>query len=673
MRTTILLALVVAPLASCSCNQNPDEGPEADERDAGRVTLHRLNRAEYDNTVRDLLGTALTPAQDFPYDDSSHGFDNLAETLTMSPLHVEMYERAAEALATEALEIPLGEPAFERFEAEGPDVTATVGAAQADGWMLWSNGDLTATIEAPADGLYAIRTRLWATQAGPELAQAAIGHDGGTDLIVDVAATDVQGGETFEVEVQLTAGVHSIHVSFLNDFWDQYAGEDRNLIVDWIEHEGPLDLEPGPNPIRDRLLVCEPSSDTDVACARLVLEAFAPRAWRRPLEPGEVDGLLDVFDAVTSDGGTWDDGMRLAVQAVLLSPHFLFRVELEDEPGTEKRHDLTQYELATRLSYFLWSSMPDDALFAAAEKGELATEAQIAAQVTRMLADPKAEALTENFAGQWLYIRAIADKQPDSWEYPTFDEDLRDAMSEEMERFFRSFIDEERDLHELLLATEGEVNARLAEHYGLDPVGDWQTVDLEAADRGGLLAMSGLHLVNSYPARTSPVLRGKWVLSSLLCDEPPPPPPEVEGLITEDADSQTLREQLEQHRADPVCASCHDVMDPIGLSLEHFDGVGAWRATDNGFPVDASGELPDGTTFYGARELSAVIAADARYPTCITDKLFTYAHGRSPRYTDAPYLVEIEDAFAQGGFTFEALAVAIATSDTFRTRHGEAE
>lgn len=666
-----LSVLALVGITGCSCNQEPGPQGAVDDRDPGRVTLHRLNRAEYDNTVRDLLGTALTPAQDFPYDDTSHGFDNLADTLTMSPLHVELYERAADILATEALAIPIAEPSRERFEGEGPDVNATVGAAMADGWMLWSNGDLAAYVDLPADGLYAIRARAYATQAGPEVARAAVGHDGTTDGVFDVPGTDVGSADLLEVQVDLSAGAHALTVSFLNDYWDPYAGLDRNLVVDWIEVEGPLDLEPGPNPIRDRLLVCTPSSETDRDCARQVLDAFVWRAWRRPTAAAEIDGLLGVFDAVTADGGTWDDGMKYTLQAVLLSPNFLFRVELDPDPTTEVPGPLTDHEVASRLSYFLWSTMPDDELFAAADAGELHTEAQVAAQVRRMLDDPKAVALVDNFAGQWLYIRAIDSKSPDVWAYPGFDEELRDSMTEEMRRFFQSFVDRDRDLHELLLATEGEIDARLAAHYGLPAVNGWTEVDLASVDRGGLFGQSGLLLVNAYPTRTSPVLRGKWVLANLLCSEPPPPPPGVEGLIEDDTDAQTLRERLEQHRADPVCASCHDQMDPIGLGLEHFDGIGAWRDEDNGFPIDASGELPDGSTFYGARELSALIARDERYPTCITDKLFTYALGRSARYTDAPYLVAIEDRFAAEGYTFEALAVAIATSEPFRMRHGE--
>jgi hypothetical protein len=315
--------------------------------------------------------------------------------------------------------------------------------------------------------------------------------------------------------------------------------------------------------------------------------------------------------------------------------------------------------------------MPDQALFAAADAGELQTDAQIADQVERMLADPKADALVDNFGGQWLYIRTVDEKTPDPWAFPDFDDDLRSSMGEEMKRFFGSFIDDERDLRELLTATEGDIDQRLADHYGITGVSDWQSVDLASHDRGGVFGQAGLHMINSFPARTSPVLRGKWVLSQLLCEEPPPPPAGVEGLIEADADAATLREQLEQHRADPVCASCHDAMDPLGLGMEHFDGIGAWRTQDNGLPIDASGELIDGTAFYGAQELSGIVAADDRYPACLVEQLFTYGLGRSPTPDDGPVLLASEDQFAAEGYTFKALATAIATSPAFRQTHGE--
>ena len=312
----ILLILTLATLAGCGGCNGKDDGGGADvdgttDNVSGRVVLHRLNRAEYNNTVQDLLGTSLTPADDFPWDDSSHGYDNLAATLTMSPLHVEMYERAAEELALEALAIPVSEPLLWHFEGEGSEVTATTGGAGSDHWNLWSNGDLSATLDAPADGLYTLSAFVWADQAGPDLADASLGHDGFLDASFEVVATDRYSAELLEVDVQLTEGIHSIHISFLNDYWDPYISADRNLRVDWISAEGPMDVAAGPNAIREALLVCDPVSTGERACAQMVLEAFVPRAWRRPVTTAEIDRVL----AARLLGST--DACSIAVLALL--------------------------------------------------------------------------------------------------------------------------------------------------------------------------------------------------------------------------------------------------------------------------------------------------------------------------------------------------------------------
>lgn len=678
MRQAWFTAGLLTLVAGCSCNANHspgDPGTDTPETpgaiDPGRVTLHRLNRAEYNNTVRDLLGTSRTPADDFPYDDTSFGFDNIADTLTVSPLLVELAEKASADLATEAVTRPLAEPYDVVIEAESSSVSATTGGLGPDHYNLWSNGDLYAPVDLPVEGRYALSARLYAQQAGAESALASLGVDGVPYATFEVHATSRDTAEIHTIEVPLGAGRHTVVVSFLNDVYDPAAGQDRNLLIDWVAAYGPTDAAPGDNPIRDRLFVCEPSSDTDRACAGEILAPFARRAWRRPVTPGEVDDLLSVFDRVTTDGGTFDDGIRLGLQYLLLSHHFLYRVEIDPDPGSLTPAPLTDHELASRLSYFLWSSMPDDALFAAADDGRLQDPEEIARQVHRMLADPKAEALTQNFAGQWLYIRGIDNAFPDAWTYPEFDEDLRASMKEEMSRFFRTFIEQDRDMAELLLATEGEIDARLAAHYDLSGVEGWETVDLTRADRGGLLGQSGLHLVTSYPMRTSPVRRGKWVLGNLLCSEPPPPPPGVEGLVEASEDAATVRERLEQHREDPSCAACHDVMDNLGFPFEHFDGVGAWRMSDAGHPVDASGVLPDGRAFYGTRELAGIVAADPLYTECVAEKVFTYALGRAPTGADTATLHAIDDHFVANGRRFSELAVAIATSPAFRLRRGE--
>lgn len=664
----------IALLATgCACNADDREQTEAPsaETDPGRVALRRLNRTEYNNTVRDLLGTTLRPADSFPYDDTSYGFDNMADTLSVSPLHVELYEQAAASLAAEAVYLPLAEPLYALVEAESEDAIATTGGLSGDAWNLWSNGELYVTLDLPEDGTYELSARLWATQAGLDLARASLSVDSVVLGTFDVAADSRNNAEVHAFEAELAAGAHTVAVSFLNDFYEPDLGLDRNLLVDWIAVYGPTDAQPGANPIRERLFTCEPSGEADRGCARQILEPFAYRAWRRPLAAGELDRILGVFEAVVADEGTFDDGIRLALQYVLLSPNFLYRVELDPDPESPEPRPLTDFELATRLSYFLWSSTPDDALLQAAEEGLLQDPEEIEAQVHRMLADPRADALTTNFAAQWLYIRALPDAFPDPWTYPEFDEALRSSFQEEMTRFFRSFVEEDRDMRELLTTTEGEINARLAEHYDLPPVSDWTRVDLSGVHRGGLFGQGGIHLVTSYPTRTSPVRRGKWVLGQLLCSEPPPPPPGVEGLIDDDASAQTLREQLEQHRKDPSCASCHQTMDNLGFPFEHFDGVGAWRERDRGHPVDGSGILPDGRSFYGTREMAAIIADDPLFSACIVEKVFTFALGRAPVPQDRDTLAHIDTRFREGGLRFRDLAVQIATSPAFRMRRGE--
>jgi hypothetical protein len=666
---------VVALFAGCG-GLRAQDGATADDptegADPGTVVLHRLNRTEYDLTVRDLLGTTQTPAADtFPPDDAVGGWDNIASNLTLSPLHLEMMELAAGSLATEALALPLDEPLSYRAEGEGPDVTTTTGGAAGEAWSLWSNGDLSASFDAPASGTYVLSTRVWANQAGPDLARMTFGHDGFVDLTIDVAAEGTNDAEVHEVEVFLGTGHHTFTVSFLNDFYDEAAGLDRNLYVDWLDAFGPIDAPAGPNPIRDSLVTCDPTIAGDDACATEVLGAFARRAWRRPLADDELDRLVAVATGVLDSGGTFDDALFHGLVTVLTNPHFLYRVEIDPDPSDPTPHPLSDHEVATRLSYLVWSSLPDATLAAAADDGLVHTREQVTAQVVRMLADPKAAALVDHFGGQWLFFRGIPDVTKDPNLFPGFDETLKASMAEEMRRFFESFVFERRDLRELLTATEGEIDETLAAHYGAtDYVGPgWQPVDLAALDRGGVLGQAGMLAIESYPTRTSPVIRGKYVLGQLLCDEPPPPPPGVEGL-DETGTADTIREQLELHRADPVCASCHVVMDEIGFGLEHFDAVGAWRDTDGGAPVDATGQFPDGTTFEGARELADLLSADPRLTRCMAESLFTYGLGRLAVASDEPWLDAIETAFVADGATFESLAIAVATSDAFLTRRG---
>jgi hypothetical protein len=377
-----------------------------------------------------------------------------------------------------------------------------------------------------------------------------------------------------------------------------------------------------------------------------------------------------------NEGDGVEEGLELAIRGILLSPHFIYRPELDDDPLSAQPRLLNDYELASRLSYFLWSSMPDQALFEAAAKSSLRGEAELRAQVDRMLNDPKAQALVDNFAGQWLRIRSLDDHVPDYASFPEWDEALRDAMGQEAKLFFDEFLRGNVSLDELLLTDFTFLNDRLAEHYGLpfDLGSQLERVNLGANDsRFGLLTLGSLLTVTSTPIRTSPVKRGVWILEQLLCSEPPPPPPGVEGLPEGEMSSGSLRDRLELHRADPTCASCHNLMDPLGLGLENYDAIGSFRTEDDGFPVDASGQLIDGQAFSDAREMAALIQQDERFEHCIVEKLFTYALGRPVASTEQPFIEAIAEEFAQSGSELPELIKLIVTSEPFQTRRGTLE
>jgi hypothetical protein len=504
--------------------------------DPGRVTLHRLNKVEYNNTVSDLVGTALHPANDFPADNRAVGYDNIADALSLSDVQLQLYQNAAEAVS-----------------------------------------------------------------------EVAMGMQ------------------------------------------------------------------------RSKVVTCDPVAMGD-ACVRSTIQAFGKRAWRRPITDDELTGLMTVAGAAKLQNDTPDVGIKLAIQALLLSPNFIFRIELDSSPTSLTPHALTEYELASRLSYFLWSSMPDDQLFAAADAGNLHDGKVLSAQVTRMLQDPKATALVDNFAGQWLFSRQVMDTGVDKTLFPKFDDALRAAMLQETKLLFRDVAFGGASAEALLTADYTYMNDRLASHYGLPPVGstDMKKATLADTTRGGLLAQGSFLTVTSHPTVTSPVNRGKAILTQLLCTEVPDPPPGVNTQLGTSMTGTTRREQLESHRNDPKCSSCHSLMDPLGFGLENYDAVGAYRTMDNGSPVDSKGTYPGSTgTFSGARELAKLVAGDARFPACVTQQLYTYALGRAPVTTapdhmDPATIQRIANQFSSGGYKFETLVQKMVASDTFLKRRGEA-
>jgi len=653
-------------LLLCAC-------PAPVQHDPATISTHRLSRIEYVNTVRDLLGVEVADAADLPPDDPTEGYDHVAEGLATSPLHVELWEHVARQVAGDAMAEGIMEPLDEVVEAESGAVQATAGGAHGEiAWNLNTNGEIVWERSVPHAGRYRFSARVWGQQAGPDLALATLAANGLVVASTPVEARSVSEAEEIAVEVELHEGLNTLAVGFANDYWVEATGEDRNLFVDWLRLEGPTDGI-GPNPRRAAILRCEPADSSVAACAEQILRPLARRAFRRPPTDEEVASLVQLVQLPVAEGDGFDDGVELAITALLLSPSFLFQVEVDPAPGSDVVRPLTDWEIASRLSYFLWSSMPDDTLLDAAAAGELQDAESVRVQALRMLDDPRADALAEGFAGQWLFIRGVADAIPDPWAFADFDEALRDSMAGEMRLFFESFLRTDRSLRELLSATEGAIDERLAAHYEVDGhPGGWATVDLGDAGRGGVLGQAGWLTATSYPARTSPVRRGKWVMEQLLCTSPPPPPPEVESFVEDPDATGTLRERFEAHRADPTCAACHQSMDEYGFALEAFDGIGQGRDTDGGAPIDDVGLLPDGTLVPGHEGLVAALLADPRLEPCIARQLYVYALGRVHVTEDALHLRAITEQFVDGGHSLSALVSAIVTADSFRLRRGGA-
>jgi hypothetical protein len=635
--------------------------------DPGRVTIRRLNRAEYNNTIRDLLSVDIKPADDFPSDDVGYGFDHIGDVLSMPPVLFERYLAAAEQVADAALLTP---------DADRAPVKS------ANGKTLASVGEAEMEMEFPRTGDYVLRARCYADQAGPELAKMMLKLDGTEIKSLDVAAVQSQP-ETYQVTINATAGNHKFAARFLNDYYqpndpDPKLRGDRNLHVVQLQIQGPLGVLPDALPAsHTRLITCRPADGTDpTACARAILRPFATRAFRRPATDDEVERLARLVVAATKSGDSFERGVQVAVAAALVSPHFLFRIEVDPEPlNPQAVHAISDYELATRLSYFLWSSLPDDELMQLAQEGALRKEGNLAAQVRRMLKDAKSAALVENFAMQWLQLRNLKLMSPELKQFPDFNEALRSAMETETRMFFEAIVREDRSLLDLLDADFTFVNERLAKHYGIAGVqGDqFQRVTLSIPERGGLLGHASVLTITSNPTRTSPVKRGKWILETLLNAPPPPPPPNVPELKEPEGKvAGTLRQRMEQHRENPICASCHTNMDALGFGLENYNPVGAWRVKDGEADIDASGTLPGGASFAGPAELKAILKArDGDFRRCMAEKLLVYALGRGLEYYDKCTVDTIARNTAANHDRFSALVLEIVNSDAFQKRRGK--
>ncbi len=657
--------------------------------DPGRVTIRRLNRSEYNNTVRDLIGIDFHPADDFPSDDVGYGFDNIGDVLSMPPILLEKYLAAAEAISEEAIATSSSaKGAVKTWNSETLGSNAG-GSPRDDGTLiLTSESEIAVNHAFPRNAHYIIRVRACGDQAGPDPVRMAVRIDGKELKRFDVTAPSGKL-QDFQFRQNLRGGPRRLSVAFLNDYYQPSAPDpkqrDRNLIVESIEVEGPLYSIGDPLPeSHRRIIFTTPKNANDTSRAsRAILERFTSRAYRRPANDSEVAKLMKLVELALQQGESFDRGIQLALEAILISPQFLFRAELgsrADSIGTKagettRVETIGNFEMASRLSYFLWSSMPDDELWRAALDGSLRLADTLERQVRRMLRDPKAHALVENFAEQWLQLRNLRSLNPDRGRFPSFDNKLRDAMIHETELFFGAVMRGDSSILDFIDSDFTYLNEQLARHYGIPGVKgeQFRRVKLKGHERGGLITQASILTVTSNPTRTSPVKRGKWVLEQLLGTPPPPPPPNV-PVLTEDAKAltaATLRLRMEQHRSKASCAVCHNKLDPLGFGLENFDAVGAWRNQDSGGPVDSSGTLPSGESFRGPKELKAILKAHSpEFSRCLTEKMLTYALGRGLEEYDRCAVDQIVKSLEPGRYRFSALVLLIVKSDPFQKRRG---
>jgi len=664
-RTGVISALETELDETAAAHPNP-----------GAPRIHRLNRAEYRNAVRDLTGIDMDFAANLPPDDSGYGFDNIADVLTVSPLHMEKYLGTAHRIAR--LAVGTAKPSVSSEKITPPRGTA---GDTIDELPPEERGGILFRRWLPFDAEYTFLIHVRGNPApGFPPARLDLRIDGKRvklfDAAIDTAEAN-QGTRNLELRWKLPAGEHAIGAAFLKESAQiggpRTAAQTTNgLSVDSVTLGGPYNVTgPGDTESRRRIFVCH---QTDDACARKILGNFARLAYRRPVTATDLAPLIKLFSSGRVDGKSFDSGIELALTGIFVSPDFLFRTENTPRGVITK---VSELELASRLSFFLWSSIPDDELLRIAEARQLRDPAVLAAQVRRMLADPKSQALEENFAGQWLHLRNVASWKPDPDKYPQFDEPLRNAFERESALFFSNVMREDRSVLDFIDADYTFLNERLARHYGIEGVRGsyFRKVALQDEHRGGVLSQGAVLLVTSYPTRTSPVLRGKWILENILGTPPPPPPPNVPPLDDTAATSaQSLREQLEKHRADRACASCHARLDPLGFSLEQFDAIGRYRTQENGAPIEASGALPDGTMLNGIDGLKKVVLARRDdFVECLAEKMLTYALGRGLESYDQAAVRAIRRKAAGEDYRFSSLILGVVNSVPFQTRRAPAQ
>jgi hypothetical protein len=672
----------------------------------GRKSLHRLNRNEYGNAIRDLLGLTIDASAYLPNDSEAYGFDNIADVLGTDPSLMDRYLSAAWKVTSAAMGDTDIAAAVSTYRVP-PDRSQT---DHVDGLPFGTRGGMLVRHHFPVDGEYVVRPKLWrntvdvmrGTETPHDLevsldgARLSLTRFGGPD---DEVPAQMFPGQTadeidrrFETRVSVAAGEHDVGVAFakkssatrqevLQPFQREKHDARMDVGIPELEQiviEGPLSIAgPGESPSRARIFSCYPANEAEAgACAATILSNLARRAYRRPITDGERDRLVGLYAAERAKGRDFEAGVQTGLAYILVAPQFLFRVEQDPEgaaPGSLYR--ISDLDLASRLSFFLWSSLPDDELVAAAVAGNLSDAGELERQVKRMLADERATTLAKSFAGQWLYLRNLRASAPDMYVFPDFDDNLRVSAARETELLFENIVREDRPITELLSADYTYLNERLAKHYGIPGIyGDqFRRVQVTDERRRGLLGQASILTLSSYPNRTSPVSRGNYVLTNILGTPPPEPPPDVPALPEVTGEKLSMRARMERHRADPVCSSCHQLMDPIGLVLESYDGIGRWRTEDNGEPVTGYGSpvhvLRDFGPITGPVDLrNAILSQPERFVRTATEKLMTYALGRAVTSTDMPAARAIVRGAGEADYRFSALVLGIVTSDAFQMR-----
>jgi hypothetical protein len=672
----------------------------AEHQTLARAPIHRLNRTEYGNAIRDLLALEIDVTELLPADDEGYGFDNIADILRVSPSLLEQYLDASARIASLAVGDPNAPLVSNVFRAP-PDLAQS---GHIEGLPLGTRGGILIEHYFPLDAQYDFSVFLTRNIVGymtglewPHALEITI--DGERVFVADVggeadnAASDANFAaaanaidERLRTRVFVKAGPHAVGVAFIArnaaESHEPLELHTRDLdlqnmnglpIVDYVTIAGPHDaIGPGDTPSRARIFTCRPAIE-ELPCVEQILGRLARLAYRRPVTEEELGALLGFYESGRARG-TFETGIQSALRVMLTSPQFLFRSEMDPgslAPGTV--YPVDDLALASRLAFFLWSGLPDDELLTAAEQRQLSDPDVYAEQVRRMLADPRASALVDNFAGQWLFLRNLRSARPDVATFPNFDENLRRALRTETELFFGSIIEEDRSVTDLLDADYTFLNERLAQHYGIPGIygSHFRRVTLADENRRGLLGQGSILTVTSYPNRTSPVLRGKWIMENVLGTPPPPPLPNVPTLAENEPglEARSLRERLAAHRDNPVCATCHDVLDPLGLALENFDAVGRWRTEEPGGTIDASGQLADGTRVDGPVSLrDALVARREQFVGVVAEKLLTYALGRGIDYADMPTVRGIVRRAEREDYRFSELVLGVVESAPFRMR-----